>query len=136
MIAERGARGGVAEEQQRVLQAAAEIGFQQGRLGRVVAAGEKRFAQQPQRRRVLRLPCQQRAQRSRDLPPGTLRPQAAGESLQVRNGRRRALRELALTDDLTKLANRRRLDRDLEALRRRDRPIAIAMIDNAVIVVS
>jgi len=39
------------------------------------------------------------------------------------------LRELALTDDLTKLANRRRLDRDLEAHRQGERPIAIAMID-------
>lgn len=40
-----------------------------------------------------------------------------------------ALRELALTDDLTRLANRRRLDRDLRVHNRGKDVIAVAMID-------
>ena len=49
--------------------------------------------------------------------------------LRQRSTSETALRELALTDDLTKLANRRRLDRDLDAHQRTNKPVAVAMID-------
>ena len=49
--------------------------------------------------------------------------------LRQRSGTDTALRELALTDDLTRLANRRRLDRDLRMHNRSKKEIAVAMID-------
>jgi len=49
--------------------------------------------------------------------------------LRRRSSTTTALRKLSLTDDLTKLANRRSLDSDLRSHHRANDPIAVAMID-------